>query len=163
MFELRLQLATIADIPTIAVLAEQIWQQHYVPIIGEEQVRYMLERMYNAESLSEQMQKKKHLFYLVFLEDRPSGFISITEVKPGEWFLNKFYILQSEAAKGLGTAVFREVLRMHPATKMELTVNRQNFKAINFYFKNDFKIREVADFDIGGGYQMNDFVMEWNS
>jgi hypothetical protein len=38
-------------------------------------------------------------------------------------------------------------------------VNRQNYKAINFYFKLGFKIQTVADFDIGNGYVMNDFVM----
>jgi ribosomal protein S18 acetylase RimI-like enzyme len=41
-----------------------------------------------------------------------------------------------------------------------LTVNRQNFKAINFYFKNGFVIDEVADFEIGNGFVMNDFVMK---
>lgn len=163
MSQLTLQPATIADIPTIAELASQIWHQHYVPIIGEEQVLYMLSAMYNAESLSEQMQQKKHLFYLVHHQQQICGFISVNEVKEGDWFLNKFYILPERAAKGLGTEVFEEILRLHPAVKMRLTVNRQNFKAINFYFKNGFKIVEVADFDIGGGYQMNDFIMEWSA
>jgi hypothetical protein len=38
-----------------------------------------------------------------------------------------------------------------------------NYKAINFYFKNGFTIEKVADFDIGDGYFMNDFVMIWES
>ena len=42
----------------------------------------------------------------------------------------------------------------------KLTVNRQNFKSINFYFKNGFTIESVADFDIGNGYVMNDFIMK---
>ena len=44
---------------------------------------------------------------------------------------------------------------------VRLTVNRQNFKSVNFYFKNGFTIERVADFDIGNGYVMNDFVMMW--
>jgi hypothetical protein len=40
-----------------------------------------------------------------------------------------------------------------------LTVNRKNYKAINFYFKNGFTIKEIADFDIGNGFFMNDFIM----
>ena len=47
--------------------------------------------------------------------------------------------------------------------KLRLTVNRQNFKSINFYFKNGFKIDHVEDFDIGNGYVMNDFVMLWEN
>lgn len=161
MSELTLQAATVADIPTIAGLASKIWMQHYVPIIGEQQVHYMLQKMYSAESLQTQMLEKKHLFYLIVLDSVPCGFISVNEEAPQEWFLNKFYILQDQAAQGLGTRVFRALLTKHPAKKITLTVNRQNFKSINFYFKNGFIIREVADFDIGEGYQMNDFVMVW--
>ena len=42
---------------------------------------------------------------------------------------------------------------------MRLTVNRSNFKSINFYFKLGFIIEEVKDFDIGNNYFMNDFIM----
>ena len=44
---------------------------------------------------------------------------------------------------------------------IRLQVNRMNYKAINFYFKHGFVIEKVADFDIGDGYFMNDFVMIW--
>jgi diamine N-acetyltransferase len=44
-------------------------------------------------------------------------------------------------------------------SELRLTVNRKNFKAINFYFKNGFIIESVKDFDIGNGYLMEDFVM----
>jgi diamine N-acetyltransferase len=160
MAELTLQPATIADIPTIAGLASQIWRAHYVPIIGEKQVEYMLQTMYNAESLRTQMQEKKDLFYLLKEKEVLCGFISLHEEAPGNWFLNKFYILSERAGKGLGTRVLDKIIQQHTIQKLTLTVNRQNYKSINFYFKNGFVIREVADFAIGGGYEMNDFVME---
>jgi hypothetical protein len=47
--------------------------------------------------------------------------------------------------------------------KLKLTVNRKNFKAINFYFKNGYIIESVEDFDIGESYLMNDFVMVKNA
>jgi ribosomal protein S18 acetylase RimI-like enzyme len=52
-------------------------------------------------------------------------------------------------------------LSLTSAQSIRLTVNRENYKAINFYFKLGFKIEKVADFDIGQGYVMNDFVMLW--
>ena len=62
--------------------------------------------------------------------------------------------------EGVGSQLFECVLSdIQAAETIELTVNRQNYKAINFYFKNGFKIKEVADFDIGNGYFMNDFIM----
>ena len=67
----------------------------------------------------------------------------------------------AEQAKGIGTKLLNHILQtLKNAKTIELTVNRQNYKAINFYFKNGFVIKEVADFDIGNNYFMNDFVME---
>jgi hypothetical protein len=41
---------------------------------------------------------------------------------------------------------------------IELTVNRNN-KFLNFYLSNGFQIKEEKDFDIGGGYFMNDYIL----
>jgi ribosomal protein S18 acetylase RimI-like enzyme len=43
---------------------------------------------------------------------------------------------------------------------IELQVNRHN-KAKDFYTKIGFTIKEEKDFDIGNGYFMNDYVMEY--
>lgn len=149
-----------SDCNLIFNLAESIWNIHYVPIIGQEQVDYMLKNMYSKEALMEQMEVKNHLFYIIELNDFAVGFISIS---PGtEAFLNKFYILQSEQGKGIGKEVFEKMIDLHPNIKtFRLTVNRKNFKSINFYFKLGFKIESVEDFDIGNNYFMNDFVMKW--
>jgi len=159
---LNLKGATEHDIPQIARLAALIWNEHYIPIIGKDQVAYMLNLMYSAESLMEQMMQKQHRFYLVIHNEQAVGFVSLHEEKKGEWFLNKFYILPHQSRKGIGTLVLNELKELIHPKKITLTVNRQNFKSINFYFKNEFNIHHVEDFDIGNGYVMNDFVMEWN-
>lgn len=154
-----IQRAELSDIPTIAKLAEKIWYEYYPAIISRRQIAFMLEKMYHVESLQKQMQEQQHQFYLIFLNEEAIGFISIHEQKKDEWFLNKFYIDQKKAAKGIGTLVYKQLLKVLNPKKISLTVNRQNFRSINFYFKNGFRIQEVADFDIGNGYFMNDFVM----
>lgn len=161
MQDLKLIKATGADIEQVAQLAHIIWNQHYPEIIGQQQVDYMLNLMYSHHSLQEQLAKKGHTFYLVNVNGSSIGFISVNETSKGEWFLNKFYIDQTRAAKGLGTQGFEILKTLLSPKKITLTVNRSNFKSINFYFKNGFKISEVADFDIGNGYAMNDFVMQW--
>jgi hypothetical protein len=37
-------------------------------------------------------------------------------------------------------------------------VNRGN-KFLDFYLSNGFQIKEEKDFDIGGGYFMNDYIL----
>lgn len=153
--------ADIADAALIENLARTIWHDYYPSIISIEQIDYMLKKMYSKESLMEQMTKKKDMFYLVLVNHEPEGFISITNSEDKNYFLNKFYLIQNSAAKGKGTRAFKQMLSILQPNKITLTVNRQNYKSINFYFKNGFVIERVADFDIGNGYVMNDFVMTW--
>lgn len=156
-----LQQATTEDIPEIYRLASKIWNIHYMPIIGQEQVDYMLSRMYSREGLTAQMMERGHLFYLIFWENKSIGFFSISGVE--HLFIHKFYIDQDVQNRGLGTLVFEEIKKQNPqAQSYELTVNRKNYKSINFYFKLGFTIDHVDDFDIGNGYWMNDFIMKWN-
>lgn len=156
---LNFKKATAADIPVISALADRIWKKHYVPIIGLPQVEYMLKNMYNTESISQQMKDKQH-YTLVYDNNIAIGYISISTKDDKNYFLHKFYVEVDEQRKGIGSQLLDYILStMNTAETIELTVNRQNFKAINFYFKRGFIIKEVADFDIGNGFFMNDFIM----
>ncbi|MCS6928387.1 MAG: GNAT family N-acetyltransferase [Saprospiraceae bacterium] len=162
---IRLQPATLRDIPTLQMLANRIWWAHYPPIIGEAQTAYMLERMYSAEALRRQMTEENAHFWLInTLSDVSIGFLSISEQCASEYFIHKFYLDVAYQGKGLGTEAFEQLLEQYPAAKrIRLTVNRQNYKSINFYFKLGFRIERCADFDIGEGFFMNDFIMCWES
>lgn len=153
--------ANEADIPKIIALAERIWQEHYPPMIGQAQVDYMLNLVYSAESLKTQMQDGQ-AFYLIGNASQPLGFVAISRRQSGDCFIHKFYIDNQEHRKGMGSLVFEQLIQLYQdVEEMRLQVNRFNFKAINFYFKLGFVIELVADFDIGNGYFMNDFVMVW--
>jgi ribosomal protein S18 acetylase RimI-like enzyme len=151
--------ARVEDIPVIRQLADNIWREHYISIITMEQIDFMLSKMYSAESLLEQM-REGHTFTLVYEKEKPLGYISLNTKDYKHYFLYKFYVEVSDQGKGIGSALLNHTLKeLEAAESIELTVNRQNYKSINFYFKHGFVIKEVADFDIGGGYFMNDFVM----
>ncbi|GIV26478.1 MAG: N-acetyltransferase [Bacteroidia bacterium] len=158
---LKLVLADSQYIGIIQELANDIWWKYYSPIIGYKQVQYMLDKFYSDVAIKHQMFEKKHQFFIINWNKKNIGFISVEKQKNGKLFIHKFYILQSKANKGIGTKVFRKIIQMFQPKEVRLTVNRQNFKAINFYFKNKFIIEKVADFDIGNGFYMNDFVMVW--
>lgn len=157
---ITLNLGTIAEIEPIRALAYEIWNAHYIEIIGKEQVDYMLNKMYDANSLMKQMEEENHQFYLIEWSNSTIGFISVSSTNQKDYFIHKFYIQQTKAAKGLGTIVLNELTNLLNPKSYTLTVNRQNYKSINFYFKNGFIIDHVADFDIGNGFVMNDFVMK---
>jgi RimJ/RimL family protein N-acetyltransferase len=160
---LLLKAVSETEIEKIADLAKIIWQKYYPPIIGQEQVDYMLKNMYNTKSLLNQINEKGQQFYFIIFENETIGFISVTNEKDGCWMLNKFYVLDKEAGKGIGTEILEELKKIIQPKKIRLTVNRNNFKSINFYFKNGFRIDAVAQFDIGEGYIMDDFIMVWEA
>ncbi len=156
---MKLTRAGFNDIPTIHSLAERIWKSYYPSIISREQIDYMLGKMYSPIALESQM-KEGQDFYLLQSGDEVCGYLSVSATNGGDYFLHKFYMENGRHRQGFGSLFFNELLKLIPSTaSLRLTVNRQNFKAINFYFKNGFIIERVADFDIGDGFEMNDFVM----
>ncbi len=153
--------ASIDDIPLIRELTFRVWPQTYASIISEEQIDYMLEMTYSESSLQIQMEEGSK-FIIASDDHEPVGFAAYGEIKPGLWKLHKIYILSSQQGKGTGRFVVDHIIREINglgATALQLQVNRYN-KARNFYEKIGFTVIEEADFDIGNGYFMNDYVME---
>ncbi|MFZ9631698.1 MAG: GNAT family N-acetyltransferase [Bacteroidia bacterium] len=146
-------------ISLVQQMARRIWDVHYTPIIGQTQVDYMLGRFYTTEHITSQMAEGQQ-FYFVLLNGMEVGYTAISEISEGNYFIHKLYLEIDKQRKGMGSEVFRQLLAlMGNLEAVRLQVNRQNLKAINFYFKMGFVIEQVADFDIGDGYFMNDFVM----
>ena len=147
------------DISVIAFLAVKIWNEHYTSFISKEQIDYMLAKMYSAESLLKQM-NEEHQFTLVYFNNVAVGYISLSSNDEEKFFINKFYVDVTEHRKGIGSRLFEHILMQLPKyCIIELAVNRENYKAINFYFKQGFIIKHTLDIDIGGGFYMNDFLM----
>ncbi len=156
---IHLNSAKETDLNFIATMAREIWNVHYTDMVGQAQVDYMLDKFYNRASLIEQMTIERHSFYLIEHGKDAIGFLSVSSKNNTDYFLHKFYIYGDKSNSGAGTETLDQLLKLIKPKTLTLTVNRKNFKSINFYFKNGFKIDRVEDFDIGAGYVMNDFVM----
>jgi diamine N-acetyltransferase len=155
---LHFRTAQVADAPVIQQLAHKIWHQHYPDIISVEQINFMLADRYSINAITTGLQKGE-IFYLAYLDETPVALADI-ELKGDHYFLHKFYVDVASHRGGIGSRFFEYLLQQTDARKpIRLQVNRQNYKAINFYFKKGFVIEGVGDFDIGGGFTMNDFVM----
>jgi len=149
------------DFSIIEKLARGIWHRHYVPMIGAPQVEYMLEKFYSKEALAlQQMQGQQ--FWMIYLDERPCGYIGISEQQSDECFLHKFYIDTSLHRHGIGSMVFALLIAAYPKTStIRLQVNINNYKSINFYFKCGFTIESRLVVDIGNGFVMDDYIMIW--
>ena len=162
---LTVKKASVIDIPLIRQLTFAIWPKTYSDIISKEQINYMLEQMYNPATLQKQMKEDGCTFIIVYDDKEPVAFASYNETEPHLWKLNKIYILSSQQGKGTGKFIINYIvdeIKAKHAKALQLQVNRDN-KAKYFYEKLGFKIIQTANFDIGNGYFMNDYVMELTS
>lgn len=142
----------------LSQLAHRIWNMYYPDIIGQKQVDYMLGKMYSLEALKEQI-RNGHRFVAGYADGEMLGFLSYSKTSGQDYMIHKWYVDVSLHSKGIGRKLFDAALGNIDYDTIRLTVNRQNINAVNFYFRFGFIIERVADFDIGDGFFMNDFVM----
>ncbi|MBL7748249.1 MAG: GNAT family N-acetyltransferase [Chitinophagaceae bacterium] len=153
--------ATTEDIELIRELTFQVWPQTYANILSPQQIDYMLDMMYSQQSLQQQMESGAQ-FIIVYEKEKPVGFASYQEMKPALYKLHKLYVLPSQQGKGTGRLLVEyicTVITERKATALQLQVNRNN-NAKTFYEKLGFTVLEEIDLDIGGGFIMDDYVME---
>ncbi|MET4082364.1 ribosomal protein S18 acetylase RimI-like enzyme [Pedobacter sp. UYP30] len=160
---IHIRKATQKDVGLIFNLAKDIWPSAYLEIIGQAQVDYMLDKMYNATELSKQM-AEGHIFLIAEQHHQALGFagFSLVDAEAHTYKLHKLYVLPETQGTGLGWKLVDEVLKFVRAVKgktLLLNVNKFN-KARFFYEKLGFEIIEDVKIDIGGGFFMDDFVME---
>jgi diamine N-acetyltransferase len=153
--------ATIADIPLIIELAMQVWPQTYTPILGSEQVAYMLRQFYSPASLRQQMEAG-HQFVICYADEgQPVAFASWSRQDALSCKLHKIYIVPAVQGRGVGRFIIHHIsaaLIKEGIKALFLNVNRYNETAIRFYSKYGFMLIADEDIDIGSGYFMNDHV-----
>lgn len=157
------RIASKADLSTIQHIATAAYHETYIPIIGLDQVDFMLRKFYNLDALTEQMDQG-HVFIIATEEGEDIGFASynMIEEAPGIFKLQKLYLLPEKQGSGLGRFLVEEVIskvRGAGGIKLILNVNRYN-KSRGFYEKLGFVITEKVDIPIGEHFFMNDYVME---
>jgi len=156
-FELRL--LEREELKVVKALAYDIWPRVYDYMISQEQISYMLSLMYDLDKLKQQWLEGVK-FVLLEVEGIPQGFVSFEE-KENFIFLQKLYLRPEMQGKGYGKKMLQVAIDYAVDSKkpnIELTVNRSN-KFLDFYLCNGFQIKEEKDFDVGGGYFMNDYIL----
>lgn len=147
---------------SLSAVADDIWHEYFTPIIGEEQVDYMLEKFLSPEALVEQI-NKGYAYYLFSYEYTFAGFAGIHE-EDGKLFLSKLYIHEDFRGKKIASHIFQsfvELCKERNLSKIWLTCNRNNTDTIAIYEHWGFKKVREEKTDIGNGFFMDDFILEY--
>lgn len=154
----KLTPATLDDIPRIQEIAYKTWATAYKNVISPEQITYMLEMMYNTQTLSKLIQQPDFLFYLI----NDGAGIAALELHYENTIskLHKIYILPEHQGKGLGEKTIQSLTNISQNAgdkSIILNVNKKN-AATHFYEKCGFIRWRSEVIDIGGDYVMDDYV-----
>ncbi|MBS6269332.1 MAG: GNAT family N-acetyltransferase [Tannerella sp.] len=159
---IRSRKAGIDDIALIRDLAEKSFLPTYKEILSADQLDWMFDWMYSADSLRRQIEDG-HVFFIAYDGDRPCGYVSVERQGEALFHLQKIYVLPDFQGKHVGRylvrLVFDYVKSLYSGEcTVELNVNRNN-KAKFFYERMGFSVARSGDFSIGNGYYMNDYIM----
>ena len=149
-------------IPAIRRIAAVAFPATYRDLLSPGQLDYMMEWMYSPENLRRQM-AEGHVYYIAYKDGTPCGYLSVQPEAEDLYILQKIYILPRFQGVHAGSFLFRKAIehikQLHPAPcRMELHVNRHN-KAVKFYERMGMRKLREGDFEIGGGFYMNDYIM----
>ena len=155
--------STPQEITVIEHLAEEIWSQHYTAIIGLSQVEYMLKTFQSAEAIFSQIQNGVK-YYLITANNTIVGYLSLVlDYDSKRLMLSKIYVKQLARKKGVGKVMLNFIeqkYREEGFNTLWLTVNRFNDDAIAWYKNHGFSIINEVQKDIGGGFIMDDYILE---
>jgi len=152
-----------SQVDAVAKLAREIWEQHFTAIIGAAQVEYMLNKFQSSKAIASQLDEG----WEYYLAKRENEFVAYTGLVPneseGRMLISKLYVKNSVRGSGVGNLLLdyiEETSRARGFNTLWLTVNRFNDNTVKWYFRHGFITVDEVRKDIGGGFYMDDFIME---
>ena len=154
-----MRLEKASDTKKLAKMASEIWHEYWPSLLSAEQIDYMVQKFQSEEAIEEQIKNENYTYYFLVEGNDIVGYTGISN-KKDYLFLSKLYLLKEYRHKGLGKKAFDEIKKMC-TNKIILTVNKHNSSAYNAYLKYGFKVIDSVVTDIGSGFVMDDFIMEY--
>jgi GNAT superfamily N-acetyltransferase len=159
------QVKTNEQIEYVAALAREIWTQHYVQIVGEKQVEYMLSNFQSSDAIRSQISEGAE-YYLAKTRNDPVGYAGLTvDKRKSKLLLSKLYVRSAARGTGAGKAMLdfvEQKCTIEGISCVWLTVNKMNLDSIKWYQHRGFVVTDEVKSDIGGGFFMDDYIMEKN-
>ncbi|MBR1778225.1 MAG: GNAT family N-acetyltransferase [Alphaproteobacteria bacterium] len=149
------------DIREMASLATEIWKEHFTPIIGADQVEYMVEKFQSEQALHEQI-KHGYLYFVLVFENKQIGYIGL-RLNEDCLFLSKLYIQKEYRGNGFSRMMLQHaenIALQNAKPVIRLTCNRHNAGSLAVYKKIGFQIVREEKADIGNGFVMDDYILE---
>ncbi len=152
------------ELKEVAELADEIWHECFPGIISEAQIDYMVEKFQSYRAMKSQVEEQGYSYLAVRDGGELCGYIGIKPENDDRFFLSKLYLRKDKRGHGIASEMLKRVFseaRSAGKSSVYLTVNKHNDQAIAVYKKTGFTVAELIVTDIGSGFVMDDYVMEY--
>jgi len=156
-----MEIKSSKEIYSLVELIREIWPETFIPIIGKDQVNYMLLHYHGKDAITGEIKCGTRYFFIKD-SDRVIGYLAYS-LEKDHLVVNKVYLKKEFRGLGLSTKIFsylEETAVKNKKEKLVLNVNRLNKQAVAVYLRCGFKIVKNVDQPLGNGFFLNDFRME---
>lgn len=151
--------ATTSDASFIALLARITFTETFGHYFRDKMdLENYLDKTFNVQKIKKSITKPNNVYWLASIDDLPVGYSKLKLNSPSLFSkeedicqLQKIYVLKDFLSKKVGLALQNTLLEeaKNKASKIWLSVLKENNRAIRFYEKNDFIKIGDHDFQIG--------------
>lgn len=149
------------EISIVQKLAREIWNEHYIKILSQQQIDYMLDLFYSEEKIRSEIEQGV-VWEMLMEDETPIGYLAC-KIEPQKIYISKIYLKAETRGKGLGKFLLNrtiEIAKENQKKSIYLNVNKFNTDSIAFYERNGFVKIDEGIFEIGNGFVMDDYIME---
>jgi ribosomal protein S18 acetylase RimI-like enzyme len=154
---------TLEELPAVKAMTEETWHYSFAEMLPGEQIEYMLSGLYSLERMREELRGGKVSYRFIYSGKDRVGFCAFGPTdRPGELKIHKLYVLPRYQGCGYGSQSLRrieELWKERGGGSLVLLVNKKNAGAIALYRKHGFVVHRSLCTEIGGGFEMDDYLM----
>ena len=159
-----MEIRTVNDslVGKTSAFASGVFVDYYTPLIGNDQAVYMADLFLSPDAIRKVIGEGA-IFRIVSEGDEILAFCEYQK-EDERLFLSKFYVRKDLRGKGLGRLMFEDVLsyaKKNGLSAVFLTVNKGNTPSYELYLHLGFRVIDSVVSDIGHGYVMDDYIMEY--
>lgn len=156
------EVKTEQDIDCLQELIQEIWPEVFIPIIGKEQVDYMLVHYQGKDVVISDMRNGVKYFIVVADDGNYAGYFAYS-FEEDNLSISKLYLKKDFRGLGISSKIFllfEQAAKENGREKLFLHVNRYNKSAVELYLYKGFEIVKTIDTPLGDKFFLTDYWME---
>ena len=132
--------AKIEEVTEIKKLLHETWMATYLDIYSAEAIEKVTSEWHSVERLTKNIQDPLSFFCVAKDGNKIVGMCNTTRYEGGVVNIVRLHVSPHYQRQGIGSKLIKEAIKAFPkASKIDLEVEKQNYRALAFYKKHGFK------------------------